>query len=194
MRASAPRASFRTCRRRFRRSPAPAGIGDSIGEKEAKLVTDSKTDLAAALGATSDATGMEATNARGKEEPPILPRIGTRWCLTELSVGDARVPLLRSLDKTKDDAGVRSRLLALYSDAGGMIEIMRLADEARYVVLNHGIGMVEVLGTFDAMPSLAQVQSLFGDAGEAGKVHARVRLKANGNSEIELAGTPGPQT
>jgi hypothetical protein len=163
-------------------------------EKEAKLVGDAATDLEAAIGATFDATGMEVSGPRAEKRPAVLGRIGRRWCRSDLEVGESRVPVLRSLDSDRRDDGARAMLLALYSDAGGMIEIMRLPKDRRHVLLRHGIGMVEVLGTFDAMPSLAQVRELFRDPGEAGKVHARVSLKANGNTEIEVAGAKGPQT
>ena len=43
-----------------------------------------------------------------------------------------------------------------------------------------------MLGTYDAVPSDDQLRQLFTAPGEHGRVRARVRLKADGNSDINL--------
>jgi hypothetical protein len=179
--------------------PAPATLisadeCSSTDRPDAKSVPDDDALPAYGMLATFDAAGQPAANAPRGDRKPLLARIGRDWCRTTLKVGKDRVTMLQATgDGRGDGLGGDSALLVLISDAGGVIEVVRMAKEQRYVILNHGIAEVEVLGSYDALPSVAQIGRLFL---EPAGVRARVRLKPNGNTEIELP-TPAknaPQT
>jgi hypothetical protein len=167
---------------------APANCAESDRRDARLLPDDGKTGLAGALLGAFDAAGETARNEPRGRKSPLLPRIGRNWCRSILDVGDAQLVLLQSTDPESggDGLGGKSLLLLLYSDAGGMFEVVRLSEERKYLLLDHKIAEMKVLGTYDALPSAAQLRQLFDSAGEQKRVRARVRLKANGDSSIEI--------
>ena len=70
-----------------------------------------------------------------------------------------------------------------------MLEVVRVKEKDRYLLLQHDVAEVRVLGAYDALPSPAQLGLLFGTSGEHGLIRGRLRLRTNGDSEIDL-GTP----
>lgn len=164
-------------------TPISAGECSSTERPDALPVSDDDVLPAYGMLATFDAAGQPAANAP-RDRTPLLPRIGRDWCRTTLQVGKDRVTVIRATgDGRGDGLGGDSALLVLVNDAGGVIEVVRMAKERRYVVLSHGIAEVEVLGSYDALPSAAQIGRLFVDPV---RVRTRVRLKPNGDTEMEL--------
>jgi len=175
--------------------PLEAGecAASAAGGGDARLLDDKDQIIGAALFAQLDAAGEEATgkDAAGKAVPP---RIGRTWCRSVLQVGDARAPMLRAVSGgrgTGTGKGVRSELFVLYSDSGGMLEVVGLPTEKKHILLNHAIGETLILGTFDAVPSDRQLRQLFTQPGENGRVRASIVMKADGDSELRIAPPPG---
>lgn len=151
---------------------------------DARLLPKDDHALEVAITAALDPLGDRVGPKGGSK--PLESRIGTRWCLSDLEAGSSRIPLLRSLETGAGSLGERSQLLALYSDAGGILEVVKRDSGKTYVALRHGIGGVEVLGAFDSVPSDGQMRRLLTRTGEEGRVRAGVRLKANGDSEVTV--------
>lgn len=173
------------------RSAQALDVGDcgagSGSRGDARLLEDKNGALAAALIAQLDAAGEEATG-KGDDQKPVLPRIGRSWCRSALQVGEARAPLLRAVSSGRGNAfGTRSELFVLYSDSGGMLEVVGLPGGKRHLLLNHAIGETLILGTFDSVPSDRQLRELFTNPGENGRVRASILMKANGDSELRIA-------
>jgi len=174
--------------------PLEAGecAASASGGGDARLLEDKDHGIGAALFAQLDAAGEEATG-KGAAHKAVPPRIGRTWCRSVLQVGDARAPLLRAVSGDRNNGrGARSELFVLYSDAGGMLEVVGLPAEKKHVLLNHAIGETLILGTFDAVPSDRQLRQLFTQPGENGRVRASIVMKANGESELRIAAPDKP--
>jgi len=180
----------------YRPSPAiPLESGEcaasASGGADARLLEDKDHGIGAALFAQLDAAGEEATG-KGAARQAVPPRIGRTWCRSVLDVGEARAPLLRAVSAGRGTGkGVRSELFVLYSDSGGMLEVVGVPAEKKHVLLNHAIGETLILGTFDAVPSDRQLRRLFAEPGENGRVRASIVMKANGESQLRVAPPPG---
>lgn len=178
---------------RPRPRPLPAvGLGECppAPSTDARLLAGDEHALVLGLTAAFDPLGEPPRKA---DSTPIESRVGARWCRADLEVGRTRVPLLRSLEDGKAGLTGRSELMALYSDAGGILEIVRLdGDRKTYAALRHAIGRVEVLGAFDGPPSPAQLRRLLTRTGEESRVRSITRLKADGNSEVTIAAPAAP--
>lgn len=159
---------------------------------DAKAVTDGGDAAADATLAASDAAGQPAASARPGDKTPLPARIGRDWCRTALQVGADQVTVLQATGKGRPGVGPGgdSALLVLISDGGGVIEVVRLAKEKKYLLLHHAIAGVDVLGRYDGLPSLAQIGRLFGGPLQ---VRARVRLKPEGGTEIGVPAPPGEE-
>ncbi|MET1110345.1 MAG: hypothetical protein ABWX67_02340 [Allosphingosinicella sp.] len=156
---------------------------------DARALSDDDLVPANAMLATFDPAGQPAANAPAGDQTPLLARIGRDWCRTTLRVGDDEIAVLQATGgERRDGLGGDSALLVLFSDAGGALEVVRLAKEKKYLLLRHDIAEVEVLGSYDGLPSLAQIGRLF--SGSPTRVRARVRLKPNGGTEINLPTPP----
>jgi hypothetical protein len=175
------------------RPAAPISVGEcrSTDRADAALVADGEGAAGNAMIATLDPAGQPAAGAPSGDRTPLPARIGRKWCLAGLQVGNDLVTVLQAEDANGagDGLGGSSALLVLYSDGGRLLEVVRLAKERKYVLLNHDIAEVRVLGSYDALPSLAQIGRLFVDGSQM-RVRARVRLKPNGDTEIELPMQP----
>jgi hypothetical protein len=178
-------------------APRPAAIigtpaCPSAATRDAGLLPDVAAETAAnaiVIGTTDAAGGV------GSDENPAraLPsRIGTKWCRHVVAVGNSKVPVLRATDAASAGAAMegKSLLFALYSDAGGALEVMRVAKSDKYLLLNHEIGATNLLGTFDAVPSDRQIADLLAGRSEAGAPRARVLLKADGNTDVHIQAPP----
>ncbi|HEX9963881.1 MAG TPA: hypothetical protein VGB04_02745 [Allosphingosinicella sp.] len=165
---------------------APNDCGIPAG-REARLLPDDTSAFEGALLGAFDATGQTADNAPSDDQKVLLPRIGSHWCRSALTVRDSKLTILRATDadSPSGDLDGRSILLLLYSDAGGLFEVVRLKG-GKYLLLDHKIAEMRVLGTYDSVPSEDQLRRLFIAPGEQGRVRAQVRLKANGNSDIQI--------
>jgi hypothetical protein len=164
---------------------APAGP-DARALPDDYLVNLQNTIMYGAL----DPAGEPSTR-RG--DAPIPSRIGTAWCRDSIEAGSSRIALLRSTEN--GEAERRSVMFALFSDAGGVLEVVRM-EHGGYVAILHRIGVTDILGTWDGMPSPKQLGDLLYDKGQAAKQarepRARMTFKSNGNSEMTLtpASTP----
>lgn len=146
---------------------------------------------------TLDPTGDIGANRRdGKARPS---RIGDRWCRQMLASGRNRITLLRSADTEAGAAAeyAKSLLLILYSDAGGVLEVVR--SRGRYVLLNHAIGETNLLASFDSLPSDGQLVQVLTGNPELARQRAQVKLLPNGDTNIQIErstadGPPPPTT
>jgi len=137
--------------------------------------------------ALADAAGQPAGNAKGGDRKGFPSRIGRGWCRTLLQVGEQKTAVLQATGKS--GSGPRSVMLVLYSDSGGVLEVVHVPKERKYLLLHHDIAEVKVLESFDSLPSLAQIGRLF--SGQAPtSIRARVRLKPDGPADVELPGAP----
>jgi hypothetical protein len=167
---------------------APACTGRST--KDAKLLPEQSSPgdagaMVDSLVATLDAAGESAVGGRA----PL--RIGRNWCRSYAVAGNAKVPLLRATDDAAGAVG-KSVLFALYNDAGGALEIVLL--DGRHLLLHHQIGMTTLLGTFDGVPSDAQMAGMLAGTGAVGPIRARIRLKPEGGTQIDLPSAPQEPT
>ncbi len=170
-------------------APISAGECPSTARPDATVVADGGGDGATL--AASDAAGEPAVKAaRGDKALPA--RIGRDWCRTMLQVGDQKMAVLQATggDRPGRGAGDESALLVLYSDGGGVLEVVRRAKGSKYLLLHHDIAEVKVLESYDRLPSLAQIGRLFTD-GNPTQIRARVRLKPDGSASVELPGATG---
>ncbi|HET9638853.1 MAG TPA: hypothetical protein VFP12_06570 [Allosphingosinicella sp.] len=172
--------------------PISAGECATTDRPDAKAVTDGDGAEADATLATLDAAGQPAAGASSGKRKPLPARIGRDWCRTSLQVGDNRVTVLQSTGKGGPRGGLvgDSALLVLIGDAGGVIEVVRLAKEKKYLLVHHAIAEAEVLGRYDGFPSLAQIGRFFV---EPVQVRARVRLTAGGGVEVGVPVSPGTE-
>jgi hypothetical protein len=153
-----------------------------------------RPDAAAAAGggeataiAMSDAAGEPVVKGGRGARKALPARVGRDWCRTLLQVGEQKTAVLQATGKGKAARGLDgvSALLVLYSDSGGVLEVVRLANERKYLLLHHDIAEVKVLESYDGLPSLAQIGRLFTDPTG---IRARVKLKPDGSTEVELPG------
>lgn len=170
---------------------APLSVGqcDPAERPDAGLVAGGGN---AATIAMADAAGEPVLNpARGA--PKTVPaRIGRDWCRTRLQVGDQQMAVLQATGKGRSSRGADgdADLLVLYSDGGGVLEVVRQAKD-KYLLLHHDIAEVKVLESYDAPPSLAQIGRLFSDTNPV-SIRARVRFKTDGSAAVELPGAATP--
>lgn len=163
-------------------APISAGECPAGGRPDAKVLAAGGGD--AATIAIIDAAGGAVPKGAGAKPAP--GRIGRAWCRTELPVGNQKMAVLQSTGGAPaGGADGNSALLVLYSDAGGILEVIRLKDDT-YLMLHHGIGEVNILDSYDRLPSLAQIGRFFA---EPVQIRARVRLKPDGNASVELPGS-----
>jgi hypothetical protein len=146
----------------------------------------------AATIAMADAAGEPAVKAAGGNRKAVPARMGRGWCRTLLQVGDQKTAVLQSTGKSRG-AGAESALLVLYSDSGGVLEVVRMPKERKYLLLHHDIAEVKVLESYDALPSLAQIGRLF-SGGSPTSIRARMRLNPNGSTAVELPGAHSEDT
>ena len=138
------------------------------------------------------------TRATGSSQRPLLSRVGNEWCRQILEAGKSRIALLRSTEA--GDGEGRTVRLAIFSDAGGLLEVVRMGPR-RFVLIWHDIGRTHILGTWNAIPSPRQIgEILFGRAAwanQARQPRVRVVLKADGNTNVTvhtLPEAPAPPT
>ena len=174
-------------------APLAAPACPKGGGKDAKLIVSAGADasastLADALIASFDPAGAESDRSeKGKGYPP---RLGTSWCKAYAAVGNSKIPLLRATGGLAAPGAASSRLFALYSDAGGALEVVE--SDKRFTLLHHEIGKTTVMGAFDGVPSDGQMAEMLGGQHEALRPRARVDLSPEGGSKINLQLTDGP--
>jgi hypothetical protein len=175
---------------------APCTDGD--GKKKARQLKDPEmVDIVAhSLIGAVDGAGMEATDKTEKanSRATSLPsRIPAAFCRSDASTGAARVPVLRAAGGPAPGIGGRTRLVAILSDAGDMLEVVHVPNFKRYLLLHHKIGQTAILSGWDGVPSDEQVTAiLIGQNQDAVRPRAVVQLRP-GKAEITLgASQPKP--
>lgn len=171
-------------------APCPNGEGSSGARMLADLAAGEK--LAEAFLGTFDGAGIEA-KVDGTPETTVLPsRVPPAFCRSDrVVVGDAQIPVLRSVDAAPEAVDGRTRLIVILSDSGSMLELVHLPSFNRYVLLHHDIGGTAILSGWDGVPSDAQIAGWFSGADkEATRTRAIVRHSPGKADSIEIAGAP----
>ncbi|HEX8061957.1 MAG TPA: hypothetical protein VF535_01960, partial [Allosphingosinicella sp.] len=102
---------------------APLSIGEcaSADRPDAGPAPGGGEGIAVAM---ADAAGAPADKATGGDRKPLPARIGRDWCRSLLQVGDQKTAVLQATGKA--GSRPRSALLVLYSDSGGVLEVVHL--------------------------------------------------------------------
>ncbi|HEX8625428.1 MAG TPA: hypothetical protein VF782_10145 [Allosphingosinicella sp.] len=166
-------------------APIAAGECTATDRPDAKVVEGSSDSATVAM---ADAAGEPAAKGARGGGKALPARIGRDWCRTLLQVGNQKTAVLQATGKGRPGLAGESALLVLYSDSGGVLEVVRLGKERKYLLLHHDIAEVKVLDSYDGLPSLAQIGRLFTDPTG---IRARIRLKPDGSAGIELPGALG---
>lgn len=181
------------------RPPAPLEVGDCPAPSNARagrLPSSNNDALPELLIGTFDAAGNEARHEPDGRIEVLAPRFGAHWCLsTRARIGDSVVPILRADPGHPNEAAVegRSVVAAILSDSGTMIEVVEALTPRRFIMLYHQIGGVSLLGAYDAPPSDEQIADIISGADRDGqRIRANVRLRANGNTEMEVPPPDAP--
>lgn len=170
-------------------TPISAGECAPTNRPDAVIVADGGGDGASL--AASDAAGEPAVKGPSGDEKALPARVGRNWCRTMLQVGDQKMAVLQATGK--GEPGDQSALLVLYSDGGGVLEVVRRPKTGKYLLLHHDIAEVKVLESYDRLPSLAQIGGLFSETRPV-SIRARVRHKLDGSASVELPGATGSET
>ena len=170
---------------------------DSSPGSTARMLPDSQDTLADALFAAFDPTGETPVNSRPGtgEAGPLLARFGSGWCISSRArIGNQTVPILRATAPAPTANGrvnAQTVAVAIISDAGTLIEVVR-ADAGRFTILHHRIGQTIVLGAYGDDPTDEQIANILSGADRAGgQARARVGLRIDGGTEVELRSVPG---
>lgn len=168
-------------------APISAGQCAPTDRPDAAVVAGGGGDAASI--AMSDAAGEPVVNPVRGGPKSVPARIGRDWCRTRLQAGNQEMAVLQATGKGRPDRGLDgdSALLVLYSDGGGVLEVVRLAKGGKYLLLHHDIAEVKVLESYDRLPSLAQIGRLFSETNPV-SIRARIRLKTDGSAAVELPG------
>ncbi len=169
-------------------SNCPAGTG----ERAATLLLDPPgAEIAAhAMLGTFDGGGNLATNENGARQD-LPSRVPPELCLSRIAeLGGNRIPILRAADGAPLSVDGRTRLLAVISDSGMVLEVVHAANLGRYIMLYHQIGSTALLGGYDAVPSDQQIIDLLSNPqSDAGRIRVPIVLRPNQGPQMQL---PGP--
>ena len=129
-----------------------------------------------------DRTKGTVTAAR---RPLAFPHNGTSaLCVRgEINTGGQSYEVLQPA--SPDDSPIA---LVLLDDAGGMVSVepMLLTGKG-FVVKHYGIGFVDILGSFDRMPNLAQLGAIVGGSDVRGAtIRSTTIFTPDGKSTIEI--------
>jgi hypothetical protein len=177
------------------RAAAPLEVADceAPAAPPARMVNiDAAEAMALTLIGTFDAGGDEPRDNQGNRLAPVAARMATRWCQsTLLNIGNSRYPVLRAGGGAPAGEYGRSELIVPINDAGTALELVRLADRGRFVLLYHEIGRTSVLGTYDGPLSDEQLAGILnGSDREGTRIRASVDHLPNGDTNINLQELP----
>lgn len=169
-------------------APAPC---PADARPDAMPIAETGTDITAnaLLLGIADPAGQAPEGEDGAAQEGLASRFGTGWCRDVADTGKARVTFLRATGTGESaNPGAETVLVVLYSDAGGMLEVVKRRGENAFVLLNHGIATREVLGMLDKVPSDAQiVRYMSGVQDDVLRTRATIKLAPNGDTETLLA-------
>ena len=182
------------------RAPVPLEVADcpAPAATPARRLASSNNDAPAELLiGTFDAAGNEARREVDGSTEILPPRFGSHWCLsTRARIGESVVPILRADPRHPPERTIegRSVVAAILSDSGTLIEVVEALTPRRFIMLYHEIGAVSLLGAYDSPPSDEQIADIISGADRDGQqIRASARLRANGNTEMEVP-PPEPPT
>lgn len=182
-------------------TPRPAAVltpvkcAPDLGRSTAKPLPDPEgADLVAlAMLGTFDAGGNEAADDDGgrKDLPSRIPQ---DLCVSgAVDAGGGEVQILRSADGPPAFVDGRTRLLLLLNDAGDALELVHVPNFKRFVLLHHLIGETRILGSFDGVPSDAQVADMLRNGSPQLRVRAGVRFRPGRGPEINVPALVAPK-
>ena len=137
--------------------------------------------LAAAM--TSIVVSRDPTEENA-DLPPSFPDNGLQTACVrgKFAYGDGTIELLQSAGTASPDT-----IVGLLNDAGTMIVLDRALITPGYDLKMTQIGIADIYGSFDSVPSTAQIAELLsGKSAPGGARRARVTFSADGNSKVEL--------
>jgi hypothetical protein len=170
-------------------TPCPAGAGQAA----ARALPDPPGAEIAAHGflATFDGGGTLATEQSNGARHDLPPRVPDRLCQASLSVGNDRLPLLRGEAGEALSVDGRTMLVVMIADNGTALEVVHAPNLHRYLVLYHELGMTDLLGGYDGVPSDAQLAGILGGSqNEATRIRVPVRFRPNRGPEMSLPPVP----
>lgn len=158
-------------------------------EKRAKLLSNKAASgnalLASMLGG-SIAIDDRSDGTVTKVKPPLaFPQNGAKALCLRGTVGAGERKLDVLSPTSADDAPIA---LILLDDAGGTFAVEpALLLGKGYVVKRYGIGTVDVLGSYDGMPTLAQIGDILSGADRNGSaIRSSTAFTPDGNSAITI--------
>ena len=157
-------------------------------QRPAKLLPDNKAIMPAqGFVGTFDGAGMQATDEPSNKIVYLPGRVPTEFCRASLSIKGGTLPLLRAVDGEPLFADGRTVRIVLLNDAGRMLEVDHSAKLGGYVLLFHDLGATNILGTYDGIPSDAQLAAILdGDDKEGGRFRVPVELSPLRGPSITL--------
>jgi hypothetical protein len=174
------------------------GACTSVPTNAARPLLDGMDSIADAMLTSFDPLGEAAPREGGGDPIRIFARVGDGWCLsTRARIGNQIVPILRAVGtgpSGTDRVNGRTVAIGIISDSGRLIETVQ-AGEHRFVMFHHQIGETVVLGAYNSPPTDEQIAAMLSGADrDGGRIRARVGLRPEGGTDIELQAPPTPAT
>ncbi|MBV9884825.1 MAG: hypothetical protein JO276_17585 [Sphingomonadaceae bacterium] len=140
-----------------------------------------------------DPGGDAGGGSAGDRSEPLAARIGPHWCRSQLAPSGRFV--LRAAPGRTPGASGASVMLVPINDAGTIAELTE-SEPHRFVLMYHEIGRTDVLGTYDAPLTDAQIADILsGTDQDGGRFRALIAHHANGNNDVQLMmPTTGPSS
>jgi hypothetical protein len=121
---------------------------------------------------TFDGGGLDGKDQAGRAVT-LPPRVPDTLCRTTLTTKDGKHLLLKAEDGPVPAVDGRTVRLVLLSDSGRALEVDHAANLGGYVLLYHDLGVTDVLGLYDAIPSDAQLAAILDGTDQQG---SRIRV------------------
>jgi hypothetical protein len=188
---------------RFAGRPAPAAITPITApecrrapERAARPVRSEDSETMEDAIMAHNLAGVEVSG--GQSDEPGAPPSRPHWCRSAgYRIPDSLgpTPVLRDQNSQPGDDTRRSVLIALLSDSGTMIEVVErhFRNRTRFVVVHHQIGQTTVLGSYDSVPTDAQIGDIATGADrDGGRARATIVYQASGDSNVNVQVAPAP--
>ena len=144
----------------------------------AKLLPDDSAKMAP-LGmiGSFDGAGMDALDEASGKTTYLASRVPAEFCRASLAVKSGSLLLLRGADGDPVFLDGRTVLVVLMSDSGRLLEVNHHAKLGGYVLTYHDLGETGFLGTYDRIPSDAQLAAILsGEDREGTRIRVPVKL------------------
>jgi hypothetical protein len=163
--------------------PAAAGPTATLN---APTAADAMEDAIMAAAAGLPGAGREDR----AEHRTYASRVARRWCISShRQVGRYSLPILRAFPSAPTEDSRRSVAVAVLNDSSGMLEVVerRFRNRSRFALLHHSTGQTRLLGSYDGLPSDAQISAVLDETDPAGgRARATVVYRANGDSSVTV--------